>query len=262
MISLLVPWRASEPIRTENWNWIRRRWENNYPEAEIVIGNDEGMPFSKTSAVNDAYSRSSGDILVVADADSWVEPHHLNKAIRYAGARDSLVMPWWRAFRLTEGDSRILLESEPTRMVTNQMKLNMVDPNPSPSTAAMVYVISRKAFEMVGGMDPRFRGWGSEDVCFALACGTMLGTKYLLGEVYSLWHPRPRESGARVWEQDIPRNNRALARRYRSCINKPLRMAELCSEHPLEGAGSSVEPSSAPGGGIPLVREFIGPGVI
>ena len=71
-ISLLVPFRADSPIDSRNasWSWVRRRWQYILPEAELCVGTDEGQPFSKTVAVNDAYRQSHGDMLVIADADS------------------------------------------------------------------------------------------------------------------------------------------------------------------------------------------------
>jgi hypothetical protein len=123
------------------------------------------------------------------------------------------------------------------------MRKNVTDYRPSPSTAAMVVVVSREGFERVGGMDPRFRGWGAEDVAFGLACGALLGlTKIILGESYALYHKRPRKDGKRVWENDPGTHNVPLGERYWAAKGDPDAMTVICSEHPLPGAVFPVGP--------------------
>lgn len=247
-VSILVPFRDEEgTTRLKNWAWLEKRWRAVMPEAEIVVGTDEGMPFSKTTAVNDAYTRASGDVFVIADADSWCEPDQVWKAINYTIAKGVLVIPWINAYRLTQRHSNALLKLDPgtTNPVTDEMKKGVEDYRPSPSTAAMVIAITREGFERVGGMDPRFRGWGAEDVAFGISCATMLGRpKILLGESFALWHTRPRVNRRRVWENDDGRANDALGGRYRAAEGNVAAMLALCQQHPLPGARWEVEPAT------------------
>lgn len=248
-ISVLVPFRAEAGeagrIRRQNWEWLEQRWKVLLPEAEIVTGTDDGQPFSKTCAVNDAYSRASGDVFVIADADSWVPVRHVRSSIEYVLRRQVLVVPWTIAHRLTAADTIRLRRLDPSteHPFTQAMRKNVSDYRPSPSTAAMVIVVTREGFERVGGMDPRFRGWGAEDVAFGLACGALLGlTKIILGEAYALYHKRPRENGKRVWENDTGLHNVPLGERYWAAKGDPAAMTELCQEHPLAGAVFPVGP--------------------
>lgn len=248
-ISILVPFRAEAGeagrIRKQNWEWLERRWRAHLPQAEIVMGTDDGMPFSKTTAVNDAYSKASGDVFVIADADSWVPVNHVRASIQYVLTRQVLVVPWTIAHRLTAADTTRVRRMDPAtdNPFTQSMRKNVSDYRPSPSTAAMVIVVTREGFERVGGMDPRFRGWGAEDVAFGLACGALLGlTKIILGEAYALYHKRPRENGRRVWEGDEGGHNMELGARYWDAKADPKKMTALCSEHPLPGAVFPVGP--------------------
>jgi hypothetical protein len=243
-VSILVPLRPERgPIgtaRRANWKWIKRRWKAHFPEAEIVMGTDDGTnPFSKTSAINDAYSRSTGDMLVLADADSWVDLPQLVTGLHYAEKLGVLVVPWTSAHRLSEGDSQALLASDPAEPspVTAQMRRQADAYRPSPSTAAMLVIVTRDGFERVGGMDARFAGWGGEDVAFALACDTLLGRKHIMpGEGFALHHERPRKKGLRVWQADPGHHNAELGDRYWAARGHPQVMLSLCAEHPLEGA--------------------------
>lgn len=246
-VSILVPFRDEVgTTRLANWEWLEKRWRATMPEAEIVVGTDpDGVPFSKSIAVNDAYRQATGDVFVIADADSWCEPGQVKKGIGYAAQKGVLVVPWVNAYRLTRKHSTQILKMDPAteNPVTQEMRRGIEDYTPSPSTAAMVIVIMRDDFERVGGFDPRFRGWGAEDVSFALACRTLVGnTKILLGESFALWHQRPRVNQRRVWEKDNGEHNAALGQAYWDALGKTHAMTAMCMTHPLDGAATPVGP--------------------
>jgi len=218
------------------------------PEAEICVGTDTGgHPFSKTVAVNDAYSKSTGDMLVIVDADSWVEREVVMGGIDRAARREHLVVPWWTAHRLTREDSNIVMAADPAGdlPVTKEMRDNCKGLGPSPASVAMVVCIQRTSFERVGGMDPRFRGWGSEDVSFGFSTWALLGrNEYTMGESFALYHPQPtNDDGMRVWKHDVGLANMPLYERYRAAQANPHLMTLLCEEHPLPGAVFPIGPA-------------------
>lgn len=277
---MLVPFRANSKRdpRIPAWDWIRQRWEVLLPDAELVVGTDTGSkPFSKSAAVNDAFSRSSGWMLVIADADSWVERDALEEGLEFAARRERLVMPWVVSHRLTKADSAEVMVADPRGPlpVTREMTERCKGDGPSPASAAMVVCLQRTAFQRVGGMDERFRGWGSEDVSFGLACWTLLGKNaFTLGNAYALHHPRPANAnGVRVWAGDEGERNLALWKRYRRAQGRPEEMLRLCAEHALPGVPVSVSPELTPDDMVimpdepevtdlaqaPIVRETQGP---
>lgn len=245
MISILVPFR-DEPgtARLVNWEWLKQRWSTFLPQAEIVVGTDTGEPFSKTTAVNDAYRKAQGDVFIVADADSWIEPSTIHEGLARIEKYQVLVVPWTISHRLRRIDSEYLLSQSPSRpsLVTGEMKRLVTDYRPSAATAAMVVMLTREGFERVGGMDPRFRGWGAEDVAFGHACRTLLGpTQTLRGEeVFSLWHERPRLRGRRIWGADPGTHNLELGGRYWNARGNVRQMMALCEEHALEDASYPI----------------------
>lgn len=260
-VSLLIPFRANSKRdpRIKTWDWLRARWTNLLPEAELCVGTDTGgQPFSKSTAVNDAYSKSHGDMLVIADADSWVERPGLMIGIEAAARREHLVVPWWKSYRLTKADSDAIMAMPPhTRQpVTLEMKSHAEGTGPAPDSAAMVLCIQRSAFERVGGMDPRFRGWGSEDVSFGLSCWTLLGrNEYAMGEAYALYHDRPHtavehpdvaDGQMRVWHKDEGGRNFGLWSRYKAAQGHANAMLALCAEHALPGHSVSLSPTWNP----------------
>lgn len=235
-VSVLVPWREEpgNPARQDAWRWIQARWES-LTDYELIIGGDAGVPFSKTSAINDAYSRASGDVLILADADTWCQ-RSLSQACEVARDFDRLVIPWAASYRLSAAlSSRVTALPADAPDPWPAEARETLDYNPPPATAAMMTIISRRAFEEVGGMDPRFRGWGREDTSFALACGVLLGKSIVLpGEAWSLYHHRPRnQEGRRVWSNDTGTLNWELGARYRRAVRNRDAMRALCAEHPL-----------------------------
>ena len=241
-VSILVPFRPERrnDIRIKHWAWIKKRWEHVLPEAEIVEGTTDAVPFSKSQAVNDAFHRSSGDLLIIADADTWIERDHITAALDQASTIPHAVIPWTNCYRLNRVDSSTIHRADPAGPfpVTKKMLDRINDePTPSPASMAMNIVIQRRSFEAVGGMDPRFLGWGGEDTSFGLACWTLLGpTVLLMGNAWSLYHARPKQGAHRVWQNDMPQRNYDLWQRYKAAKENPAEMIKLCNEHPLEGA--------------------------
>src|ERR1700752_192195 len=72
-ISLLVPFRSDRAERQANWEWLEAYWRDVMPpDTEIIMGSNEHTPFCKTNAVNEAFKRSHGDIVVILDADCYI----------------------------------------------------------------------------------------------------------------------------------------------------------------------------------------------
>jgi predicted glycosyltransferase involved in capsule biosynthesis len=92
----------------------------------------------------------------------------------------------------------------------------------------------REAFELVGCMDKRFRGWGGEDVSFLRSLDTLYTPhKNTPADVLHLWHPRPggQDWSKRMWEgQKKPRANEWLASQYNRATGKPEQMRRLVDE--------------------------------
>jgi hypothetical protein len=208
---------------------------------------DGGHPFSKSAAVNDAYQKSTGDMLVIADADSWCEREVVMSGIDRAARREHLVVPWWNAHRLTREDSKTVMAADPRGdlPVTDEMRERCKGDGPSPASAAMVLCIQRVSFERVGGWDERFRGWGSEDVSFGFSTWALLGrNEYTMGESFALYHPQPKnKEGMRVWKNDEGLLNMPLYERYRAAQANPYLMTQICQEHPLPGAAFPIGPA-------------------
>ena len=76
-ISIVIPFRKSKnyPRQEKNFEWLKKYWRCQLPGAQIIVGNDhaEHLPFSKSAAVNDGVRKAKGDILVIVDADGYID---------------------------------------------------------------------------------------------------------------------------------------------------------------------------------------------
>lgn len=243
-ISLLVPFRTEDPHRHKVFAWLKRYWAHELPEAEIVEGHDWGMPFSKTCAVNDAASRARGDIFVILDADAYLP----GEVIRLAAARINRArrhnhplwfVPYRRVYRLTVEATCNVLHSDPRDPYRFPTPPDDLDVESTQGSAfghrfgALIQIVPREAFELVGGMDPRFRAWGGEDVSFVRALDTLYGKhKTTDNDVLHLWHPKIGTGWAtREWDgQKGPRENDQLAIRYNQATGDRVRMRRLVNE--------------------------------
>ena len=245
-ISLLVPFRDDERgARTAAWSWLRAYWEHALPDASLVIGEDDGVPFSKTCAFNDAYRKSdkANDVLVMLDADCYIDPGViLTCAERIREARrwnePLWFIPYRWLYRLTERSTKRLLASSPQRPHVFATPPNPEDVASTFGSAighrfgALIQIMPREAFEMVGGCDPRFRGWGGEDVTFLRVLDTIYGThETTRNEVLTLWHPAIGDVFLRKWHgQPETGANNSLSVHYRKMRRDPARMKAVVHE--------------------------------
>ena len=82
-LSLIIPFRDDDGSRTAVKDWIVARWTHFLPDAEVIVqGDDGGIPFSKTLAVNRAFDRSRGAIIGMLDSDVWIDVAHTREAVR------------------------------------------------------------------------------------------------------------------------------------------------------------------------------------
>jgi predicted glycosyltransferase involved in capsule biosynthesis len=242
-ISLLVPFKTDGAEREANWQWLKCFWESAMPDAEVIVESDDGIPFCKTAAVNRAFARSRGDIIVILDADCFINPEAIRECadrIREAIDRNQALwyLPYRRFYRLTEEATAWLLGLDPEVMgffefvdPPEHMYHNAPTISGSHWWGALIQVMPREAFIAAGKMDERFKGWGGEDASFMHALDTLYGQHRTLdAPVFHLWHPTIPGvwKGTRQWfGQMRPEINDQLAGKYIDALGDRLRMSKL-----------------------------------
>jgi hypothetical protein len=200
VISFLVPFRDADGTRTAAKDWIVARWRHFYPDAEFVIAPDDGVdPFCKSMAVNNAAARAAGDVFVILDADTWMEPRFFLLALGLVEKGVPWVIPARRALRLKQDVSERIMALPPGADLF-PISGSYAEGGGAP-VVGFIWVVPRAGFERIGGMDERIRGWGGEDTTFTLAMDRVVGKhRRLGGTLMCLWHARPRDQdGKRIW---------------------------------------------------------------
>jgi hypothetical protein len=217
-VSVIVPFRPDGGHRSRNWTHLRAAWKREHPDWELIEGHcPDGGPWVKALAVQDGLSRASGDVLVLADADVWCDG--LREAVDAVG-HARWAHPHLMVHRLTEAATDAVLRGEP---------IDAEDTEQRPYEGVLaggLTVIQRSLYEEAP-LDPRFRGWGQEDVSVALAW-LVFGGKPWRGfdPLWHFWHPAPPRKNRSVGTDD----GMALYRRYTTASHQPAKMREIISE--------------------------------
>jgi len=194
-ISLLVPFREdSSGSRTAPFEWLRAYYRKHLPDAETVIGECAGEPYSKSVALNAAAKLAHGDIYVLLDADTWSSPVAIERcADEIRGTKMPLwFMPHHVAYRLKRKLSDAILKKDPATYKFNVFPAADQLEARCPGAHGFCQIISAAGWRKVGGYDERYRGWGAEDGSFIRAADTLYGQHTRTRDVViSLWHDRP-----------------------------------------------------------------------
>jgi N-terminal domain of galactosyltransferase len=230
-VSLIVPFRVESSERARNWKWLYRRYQREFPEWEIVVCSDGGGEWSKGRAVSLAVRQSSGDTLVIADADVYMGVNALRQAVIEL-QKSAWVVPHRYVYRLTEAFTlSLLLGPEDLNAPYDYVRRrNLIRSRKAGPIGGGVSVLSRAAFDAVGGIDERFLGWGGEDISFARSLDTLVGPHRRLGApMWHLYHPpMVRREGDRASDE-----NERLAALYLDASGDPERMREVCQRSTL-----------------------------
>lgn len=207
-VSILIPFRGDNSWRSRIFGWVCQRWAFAFPEAELIIGDSTSEQFNRAEARNRAFAASKGEYLIIADADTAINPSQVQTAITLLTAGIPWVLPYDIYYNLSEDDTCALLDEDPDVL--------LVEPSEWEhriESWAGVLVLPREAFEEVGGYDERFAGWGGEDNAFQHCLDVVWGKHHRIsGFVSHLWHPRGE---ADFSNPDWPMNQ-TLLRKYQS----------------------------------------------
>lgn len=224
-VSVLVPYRADGGARDDAWAYAHAWWTVEHPDWQVVVGGAPDGPWCKAAAVADALAQADGDVVVMADAD--VICPGVERAVHAVTAGAPWAMPHRGVYRLSQTATALVYAGLPLPDVGQpraQLFQHCLEVHVGAPGGGLV-VLPRATLEAVP-LDPRFQGWGQEDLAWGHALAVMAGPAWRgAAPLWHLWHPPAQRRSRRVGTDD----GLALWRRYRAAGN-PAAMAELLAE--------------------------------
>lgn len=203
-VAVIIPHRPVDEHRAAAFETVTSWWALACPEFRVVPVDDGGEPFSRAGSVNQGVERSDAEVLIVADGDVLLSRDQALWAVALAVASPGLVQPFDEMRWYGPDATRLLLE-EPWRAFdgTAPPAEQTFFPSPTVPLLGACNVLSRRTWDAVGGFDPRFRGWGCEDIAFAQVCAEVAPTRRVPGPLMHLYHPK---TGDYVSDRTLARN--------------------------------------------------------
>ena len=176
--------------------------------------------WSKGAAAAPAIAASTAATIVVADADVWTAG--LERAIARVAAGAPWAVPHGHVYRLTAHATAEVLAGE--RTIAPGLP---TDEPPYEGLWGGGIVVLPRELALDVPLDPRFAGWGQEDVSWAIALAELAGPGWRgTDPLFHLWHPpQPRMSRGKGSPAGL-----ALARGYRAAQGNPGAMRALIEE--------------------------------
>lgn len=219
-ISVILPWRSGDPGRERSLEYVRRRYADEHPSWQVVIGEvDPSLPWAKAAAIRVGLEKATGSLLVLADADVWTDG--VARAVdRVKGGVASWAVPHTQVVRL---DQRM------TTLVLNGQDFRPSGLDRRPYTGIVgggITVIRRELYEEAP-LDSRFVGWGHEDEAAGHMWRCLAGQPWRgRAKLWHLWHPAQPKLSPAIGS----RESKDLLNRYRSAAYDPRQMRRLIAE--------------------------------
>lgn len=178
---MLIPYYGACEWRERNLRLVKRYWAEEFPDWQTLVVSLPGRALS----LNEALSMSSGDVIVYADADSLVPPAQARQMVTDAAAGPVFVRGYSDYCRLTREASMAARASVPV----SGFGPNVVEWQMREARSHGVAACRRSILKACHGYDPRFTGWGYDDLSLDLLRGARWEESRVEGPLYHLWHP-------------------------------------------------------------------------
>jgi predicted glycosyltransferase involved in capsule biosynthesis len=197
-VFIVIPWR-SHPSRVEAFEKVTSLYQTNFPDFELIISDSLEEDFNLAQARNSGAKKAlelGADIIIFNDADFFVDPAVLKKAITYAVKNNEIAAPYTKYFQHKDAkETSVFLKK-----IRYDMKLGKEFSQPTLSYSDTLprrlwpcsgcIVVPSAIFQELGGFEERIKGWGPEDTMFHRTYfekyGKLFG--YIFGSAHSTFN--------------------------------------------------------------------------
>lgn len=218
MVTVIVPWRPGCPHRERAWEWVRAQYARWHPGWHVVEAPAPAAGvWCKATAAHPAIRSAPSGVVVVADADVWCDRIDAAVLAVTAGAA-AWAIPHRLVHRLTQAATDALIAGAAAEETCQR---------PYTGLEGGGIVVAHRDTLIDVPLDPRFTGWGQEDLSWAMALHTLHGPAWRgTADLIHLWHPPQdrlsRKIGSIAGQQ--------LHRRYVKARRDPALMRALLEE--------------------------------
>jgi hypothetical protein len=199
-VAVIVPYGSGDPHRNAAAEIVQGYYACEFPTWRLAWHGSAHLgdaPFSRAEAINQAARHiTAADLLVINDADSLCEPDRVREAVELAAAAPGLVRAYTSYRRLTREATEALRPAGYLDAFQGPFEWEMENAHAHGCVA-----VRRECFEQVGGYDPKFRGWGYEDLAAEMLYDAHWPDRRTPGLLAHLWHP-PASDGPGVKENE------------------------------------------------------------
>lgn len=187
------PYVSGESTRRTIHDWVMGEWRRLFPDVHTFEADSPDAAFNRSRARNDAvnWAFTHADTVLVVDAD--VVPLHgpVLAALREMERHPDLIQwatPYTSYMKATRRATANIMAGTPVHQVDDRL----FGWRTHTGTAGLM-LVTREAWETVGGYDETFTGWGWEDTAIVDALGVMVhGVTRTNGTCVHLEHSRSR----------------------------------------------------------------------
>ncbi len=186
-VAVLIPYGNGTPWRDRALEYVTTWYGRELKNPRILQGSGS-QPWCKAKAVADALTRSTEQVLIIADADC-VTPG-LAQAVRAVQNGAPWAVPHLKVYRMGQQASRHIFDGVTPGSLTGK---NMwLDQSPYKGYEGGGITVLRREVYQDCPLDPAFTGWGQEDEAWALALNGLYGPPWRgKAPMYHLWHEKP-----------------------------------------------------------------------
>lgn len=211
-IVTLVPFRGGDERREWCWDVSRPSLEAlGYP---VYVGEPRGEAWSRAEACNAAAEQAKWDVALFSDCDTIPDPGSVRRAVAWVLDTRGGARPHLERWMTTFDGSTVLAQRGPGAL--NYAR------NGRPRHIGQMWrgggllVVHRSAFELVGGYDESFVGWGYEDSAMNLELLAKASWDRLPGQAWHHYHSghenRARQESVKAYRALLSRNAEAIDR--------------------------------------------------
>ena len=221
-VSVVLPYSDTGcEYRRASFEFIKNKWKETYPDWEVVVGECPTTEWRKGLAISDGLEKASGEIVIVADTDGWVDNVHetLDKLNDFV-----VVKPFLSTARFSDKYTNLVLKHKVNieEVDVNEPNVCVSKPGEFISALGGMVVSHKEVLEKIP-VDPRFYNWGWEDNAWTHAVTCLAGPIYYAPGVFKhLWHPRNNDNPGKT--------NSILCSMYRKARISPEETINLIQE--------------------------------